>query len=479
MFLTTALIGALCTTAVALNPACAPGGNFDLSIWELQLPTGNPGQPTTISDTSLEGCSGFQDQFFYTDSTDGALVMQVPGSPSSSGCVTTAHSQHCRTELREILPISWDPNGPVNRMTAVLAVIVADESVHGTVIGQVHIDDSLSTKPVAELYYNATGFISMGVEQNRTGGNQILTPVGQVMPGQTFSYEIRYESNVLSVSINSGPFTVLSTYQLDAPLSYFKAGNYNQGNSRSEVHFFSISATHDSSLTKTTTPTNTATNFFPPAIWNQPTPTVGCQGSPPCTLILPPSPLPTPIEITWIFSTATLVSSNGSTYTGLTDITLPPFTISSVSFWPVTIASSMTGSVIFYPSQSVMPPSTVITLPGTETLVPVPSGTYPAFYSPTARPPPSPVPTGTISSCSMWYQSQTNDTCDSIADLYLLTVPDFTSWNPSVMTDCSGLVTGDYYCKWPTFPFFFPRRIANRREQVLLSDLTAPSSRLG
>ena len=127
---------------------------------------------------------------------------------------------------------------------ATLAVEVPDDSTYGTVVGQVHIDDSVSTKPVCELYYNSAGTLTMGVEQTRSGGDEIFTVVGSVPVGTVFSYEIIYESNVLSVSINGGSAQVLSTYSLDAPASYFKAGNYNQGNVASDVHFFAISVEH-------------------------------------------------------------------------------------------------------------------------------------------------------------------------------------------------------------------------------------------
>jgi hypothetical protein len=170
--------------------------------------------------------------------------MKVPGSPSSSGCVTTAHSEHCRTELRESNPSSWDPNSGTNRLTVSLAVPQPDNSKYGTVIGQVHIDDSVSTKPVCELYYNSGGDLTMGVEQTRSGGDSVFTVVGNVAVGSTFSYEIVYENNALSVAINGGKPQSLSTYQLDAPASYFKAGNYNQGDNASDVHFFSITVEH-------------------------------------------------------------------------------------------------------------------------------------------------------------------------------------------------------------------------------------------
>lgn len=236
----------------ALDPNCAPGGNFDMKPWKLQLPIGNPGSPQTISSSQLQGCDGYEDpghKYFFTESGDGALVMKVPGSPDSVQCVTTPNSKHCRTELREANPsdgsaASWSPNAAKNRLFASLSVAYADESSHGSVIGQIHIDDSISTKPVCELFYNSKGDISMGVEQTRAGNNLLFTPIGNIPVGQQFSYEIRYESNVLSVGLNGGSQKVLDTYDLNAPNSYFKVGNYNQGNNPSDVHFLAIVVTH-------------------------------------------------------------------------------------------------------------------------------------------------------------------------------------------------------------------------------------------
>jgi hypothetical protein len=234
-----------------LNPSCAPGGNFDLSAWNLQLPTGSAGSPTSIAGSKLKGCSGYQDggKYFFTESGDGAMVMKVPGSPSSCGCVTTPHSLHCRTELQEMNPstggeASWDPNASKNRLLATLTVTQADNSKYGTVIGQIHIDDNISSKPVCELYYSQNGDMTMGVEQTRSGGNEVMTHVGHVPLNTQFSYEIRYEGNKLSVGINGGAQQTLSTGQLNAPKSYFKAGNYNQGSSPSDVHFHALSVQH-------------------------------------------------------------------------------------------------------------------------------------------------------------------------------------------------------------------------------------------
>merc|ERR1712137_179702 len=228
-----------CVCATSLDPNCAPGGNFNLTMWNLQLPYGSTGHPTTISSSDLVGCDGYENySYFFTESGDGALVMKVCGSPDSCGCVTTSHSKHCRTELREISPSSWNPWDSTNRLQATL-IAWPDDSHYETVVGQIHIDDSVSSKPVCELYYNKAGNLTMGVEQTRAGGDSVFTYLDNVPVGNKFSYEIRYENNVLQVAIN-GNFRTLSTYQLDAPPSYFKAGNYNQGSSSSDTHFFII-----------------------------------------------------------------------------------------------------------------------------------------------------------------------------------------------------------------------------------------------
>jgi Alginate lyase len=109
------------------------------------------------------------------------------------------------------------------------------------------MDDSVSTKPVGELYYDQSGNITMGVERTRAGEDEQYTPLGNVPLGQQFSYEIEYSGNVLKVAINNN-FTTLSTYDLDAPASYFKAGNYNQSTSSSsspsDVHFYALTIEH-------------------------------------------------------------------------------------------------------------------------------------------------------------------------------------------------------------------------------------------
>jgi len=247
---TAASLGLLILTPLvlyALNPGVAPGGNFDMDYWNLQLPIGSSGDPTIIPSSQLQGDSGYQNySYFFTESGDGAMVMKVPGSPDDTGCVTTPNSTHCRTELAETS--SWSPNNATNRMKATLAVMEADPTQYGTVIGQIHMDASVSTKPVCELYYAQDGDIYIGVEETRAGEDEHFTYVGNVPIGTQFSYEIEYYDNELKVALNSNFLPNLDTYSLDAPLSYFKAGNYNQStdsqSGASDVHFYALTIQH-------------------------------------------------------------------------------------------------------------------------------------------------------------------------------------------------------------------------------------------
>lgn len=227
--------------AAAPNPSCAPGGNFDLSKFRLQLPSGSPGKPDTISGDQLSGCNGFTNQYFYTDKSSGAIVMKVPGSPSSTGCVTTSGSKHCRTEFREFSPERWDSKASTNIMTVEMTVPKPDDSRYGTAIGQIF--GAETSKPVAEMYYNKSGDITIGVNQTPQGGNQKMISLGNVPVNTKFTYVLSFQSGKMYVSIN-GKKTDLPTFSWGTPKCYFKAGDYNQGNSASEVRISAIKVQH-------------------------------------------------------------------------------------------------------------------------------------------------------------------------------------------------------------------------------------------
>lgn len=104
----------------ALNPSCAPGGNFDLSKFVLQLPSGSTNKPDQIPASKLTGCGGYQDpghKYFFTESGDGAMVMKAPGGGK---CATFPGAPRCRSEFGETG--SWSSKASNNRLKADLLV---------------------------------------------------------------------------------------------------------------------------------------------------------------------------------------------------------------------------------------------------------------------------------------------------------------------------------------------------------------------
>lgn len=230
-----------------LNPSVAPGGNFNLSLWELQLPTGSAGAPTTILPAQLEGAGGFQDSYFFTDSGDGAMTFWDPENG-----VTTPNSNFSRSELREMTPTgaaaNWFAPG-THKLSATLKVTQVPDHV---CVGQIHLGSGGSTKPLLELFYYANGTIKIGIEQTPAGGNEVLYTVGSVPLGSKWSYVIGLSGSTVSLVINGGStqtWTASSTF--NGYGMYFKAGDYDQtsGSSSSvgaKVGFYALSIAHSS-----------------------------------------------------------------------------------------------------------------------------------------------------------------------------------------------------------------------------------------
>ncbi|MCX4767672.1 polysaccharide lyase family 7 protein [Streptomyces sp. NBC_01275] len=237
------LLGA--TNAGAADPKVAPGGNFDLSVWQLQEPVGSPGSPTTVSSSRLQGANGYQDAYFYTDTRDGAMTFWAPEKG-----VTTPNSRYARSELREMKrdggAADWSLGGS-HRLSATLRVVSVTSNV---CVGQIHLGSGgSSTKPLMELYYRAGGDIVVGTENSPAGG-QTLHTVGHVSVGKTWSYTIAVSGgDTVDLTVDG------STTHYPIPSSffpykqYFKAGSYNQSSSDSttkgaRVAFYGLNVTH-------------------------------------------------------------------------------------------------------------------------------------------------------------------------------------------------------------------------------------------
>jgi hypothetical protein len=231
--------------ATALNPAVAPGGNFNLSVWQLQLPIGSPGKPTQIPAASLKGSSGYTSaSYFYTDKSDGAMTFWAPENG-----VTFQGSSYARTELRETNSggslTDWTLAGN-HTLSATLKVVSVTDHV---CVGQVHLGaGGSSTKPLLELYYYSDGTIYLGAEKSPAGGQNRYT-VGHVPVGTQWSYVINVTGNKINLTINGAKTAYAIPTSFNPYRQYFKAGDYNQSSSSSStrgarVKFYALGVTH-------------------------------------------------------------------------------------------------------------------------------------------------------------------------------------------------------------------------------------------
>lgn len=54
---------------------------------------------------------------------------------------------------------------------------------------------------------------------------------------------------------------------------------------------------------------------------------------------------------------------------------------------------------------------------------------------------------GQVSTCTSWYQSDGLETCEEIVGMFgRFSKNEFVDWNPTVGSDCTGLVAGQYFC---------------------------------
>src|SRR3954451_6680069 len=242
---TLGVLGITNASAATLDPTLPPGGNFNLSIWQLQLPTGSPGKPDTIPSSQLKGANGYSNPtYFWTDKNDGSMTFWAPEKG-----VTTPNSNYARSELREMnadgSAADWSLAGN-HTLSAQLRVPSVTKNV---CVGQVHLGSGgSSTKPLLELYYRPNGDIYLGTENSPAGG-QTLYQVGNVALGVKWTYVINVTGNKINLTVNSSKTSYPIPSSFNAYHQYFKAGSYNQSSSDSttngaKVKFYALTVTH-------------------------------------------------------------------------------------------------------------------------------------------------------------------------------------------------------------------------------------------
>ena len=202
----------------AVAPTDGPPPLIDYSIWQLQLPIGN-GSPMTVGPKELPT---FSNAYFYK-AEDGGQIFMDPATG-----VTTANSQHPRTEFREMLPggsaAAWMASG-TNTMT------VKGKVLMGSSVTVAQVFNGGGSITLAELQYSSGGFTLFYEEARGQGGS---TGLGNAVPLNTpYTFTMSLTKNVLTVSINGKQ--VYSHTPSGGTLSsrfYFKVGNYDQTTSR-------------------------------------------------------------------------------------------------------------------------------------------------------------------------------------------------------------------------------------------------------
>ena len=258
-----------------LDPNKVPSQNFDLSTWNLSIPTNNGnGVAKTITVSELNS-EYKNDTYFYT-ANDGGMVFKCP----VDGFKTSLGTSYTRVEFREMLRgtnTSIDTKG-VNKNnwvfgTAPQADITAAASYDGemsatlavnhvtttgnsdqqgrVIVGQIHANDN---EPI-RLYYrklegNTFGSIYFAHEPAEGSGaeqwhemigsrsSSASNPSDGIALDEKFSYNIKVVGDDLTVTIiREGKADVVKTvvmansgYNTGGQYMYFKAGVYNQNN---------------------------------------------------------------------------------------------------------------------------------------------------------------------------------------------------------------------------------------------------------
>ena len=199
----------------ALSTSNPPGSNFNLAPFTLQLPTGSSGKVDTVSGTKL--AAGYTNPtYFYTDSTDGAMVMMDP----TQGW-TTSGSLHPRVELRE--NTIWATTG-TNKLNATVAVTQVPDH---TTIGQI-FQGTGPSKPLCELQVTSTVGVQLLLENTNQGGSANIYPITSVPVASTFDYELSLTGSTITVTANGTAKTFTMDSSFVGESFYFKAGNYDQ-----------------------------------------------------------------------------------------------------------------------------------------------------------------------------------------------------------------------------------------------------------
>lgn len=246
-----------------LDPAKAPGQNFDLSRFKLTLPVNSSGGLSgTSKEIGPQQLATYQSDWFKT-SADGAMQFTTP----VVGAKTSSNTSYTRTELRELNAdgslAKWTvaQGGKLAATVAVNQMPVADGGkLSRIVIGQIHGPDD----ELCRLYFDQAGKLYYGNDKSPSSEvfRDLKDAAGRVTSiplGARFDYSIIVAGGrlVVSVTHNGTVYSAseaISSFWAGKGL-YFKAGLYlgvgapgsgagTTGSGTGRVSFYSLRMTH-------------------------------------------------------------------------------------------------------------------------------------------------------------------------------------------------------------------------------------------
>jgi hypothetical protein len=245
----------------SLDPAKAPGSNFDLSHWKLSLPVNDAGdttgKATEISTAKLTG--GYSNPPFFRTGNDGAMVFECPAEGAIVAGMRGPNA-HPRTELRELLnpsdsKVNWTGEG-VHMLSARCRVNAV--AAGGKVcIGQIH--GRIIDVPLLMIFYDnttsparVTANLKYRVDKAKVrGSSDHRFQFANVELGADMDYTILVTNGSVAVTVNgvtqSQGFYANDARWKDVDL-YFKAGAYYTANggktTAAQVAFYTLVSSH-------------------------------------------------------------------------------------------------------------------------------------------------------------------------------------------------------------------------------------------
>ena len=203
-----------------LDPALAPGQNFDLSSYRLQT------LDTRLQFKEVNPVGTYQDRFFFTDHTTGAMTFSVP-----SGAGHTKDSKFPRVELRENSSWTMDSRDGRQHSESIVLQVLAEPKTGELIFAQIHGEKTGGSEALKMRWSH--GEILMGVKKHYGDDEEKISLLRGLSLGDTIECHLEFVNGMLMVHIRSGNVTSTRSfgYAVNSwrgiPL-YYKVGIYSQ-----------------------------------------------------------------------------------------------------------------------------------------------------------------------------------------------------------------------------------------------------------